>query len=84
MVAGRPRSSKLGMVLLTRRATRRSLPRCLEQVDAEAALVVADDVGEVDAAFVVEDLPLSWSSRSGQHQPSPCLLGERPACSSAG
>ena len=34
----------------------------LEEVDAEAALVVADDVGEVGPAGLFEDLPLLAAS----------------------
>ena len=51
-------SSKLGMMLLTRRATSDSRPRCLKRLTRKRHSSCADDVGEVDAAFLVEDLAL--------------------------
>ncbi len=49
----------------------------LEQADAETALVLADDVGIIDAAFLVEDLAASWGLRLGSisRSMSSCVSG---------
>ena len=46
----------------------------LEQADAEAAFVLADDPGKVNAPFLVEDLAL-LSGQSSERRAAPCLPG---------
>ena len=56
----------------------RQLAALLEQRHAEAALVLADDPREIDAALVVEDLPHAAACRMLQQQPLHVLLRQRP------
>jgi len=50
MLGGRPNPAKVGTLVLTRRGDQADLAALLEQVDAKAAFVVADDMGEVGPA----------------------------------
>ena len=49
----------------------------LEQTDAETALVLADDVGKVHAAFLVENLAV-LGLQLGNQQPFHVFLSQRP------
>ena len=50
----------------------------LEEADAEAAFVLADDVGEVHAAFLVEDLAVAFGLSSGSSSRSMSSWRQRP------
>ena len=83
MLGGRPRFSNVGIMLLTRRRDQRQAAALLEQGDAKPGLVFADDVREVDAAFLFENLAVIWP-KVRQQQSAPCLPGSAAACRSCG
>ena len=56
---------EVGDVVVDAAGDQRQPAALLEQADAEAALVLADDVGEVDAAFLVEDLAVLGARAAG-------------------
>ena len=62
MDGGRPRPGEGRDCGVDAAGDQRQLAALLEEVDAEAAFVLADDVGEVDAAFSSRILRVAWRS----------------------